>query len=63
MCYFDVTPPKIRELIGVPNAGRLVHRLVHNFRASYDILLFSFFDRAGQITSTGATDHATSATN
>ncbi len=32
MCYFDVTPPKIRELIGIPNAGRLVHRLVHSRR-------------------------------
>ncbi|KDR76589.1 hypothetical protein GALMADRAFT_139507 [Galerina marginata CBS 339.88] len=29
--YFDLTPPEIGELIGVPNAGRLVHRLVHNF--------------------------------
>ena len=24
-------PPEIGELIGIPNAGRLVHRLVHNF--------------------------------
>jgi pre-mRNA-splicing helicase BRR2 len=29
--YFDLSPPEIGELIGVPNAGRLVHRLVHNF--------------------------------
>jgi pre-mRNA-splicing helicase BRR2 len=29
--YFDLNPPEIAELIGVPNAGRLVHRLVHNF--------------------------------
>ncbi|KAF9471286.1 Sec63-domain-containing protein [Pholiota conissans] len=30
--YFDVlTPPEIGELIGIPNTGRLVHRLVHNF--------------------------------
>ncbi|KAF7797360.1 hypothetical protein EIP86_008555 [Pleurotus ostreatoroseus] len=29
--YFDLTPPEIGELIGVQNAGRLVHRLVHNF--------------------------------
>ncbi|KAH9477321.1 U5 small nuclear ribonucleoprotein 200 kDa helicase [Psilocybe cubensis] len=29
--YFDLTPPEIGELIGIPNAGRLVHRLVHNF--------------------------------
>ena len=25
------TPPEIGELVGIPNAGRLVHRLVHNF--------------------------------
>src|SRR5712671_2542853 len=25
------TPPEIGELLGIPNAGRLVHRLVHNF--------------------------------
>jgi len=25
------TPPEIGELIGIPNAGRLIHRLVHNF--------------------------------
>ncbi|KAG6330761.1 hypothetical protein ID866_8327, partial [Astraeus odoratus] len=29
--YFDLTPPELGELIGIPNAGRLVHRLVHNF--------------------------------
>ena len=29
--YFDLTPPEIGELIGIPNAGRLVHLLVHNF--------------------------------
>ncbi|KAF7968038.1 hypothetical protein HWV62_32144 [Athelia sp. TMB] len=29
--YFDLSPPEIGELIGIPNAGRLVHRLVHNF--------------------------------
>jgi pre-mRNA-splicing helicase BRR2 len=29
--YFDLSPPEIGELIGLPNAGRLVHRLVHNF--------------------------------
>ncbi|KAG6913445.1 hypothetical protein DXG01_006788, partial [Tephrocybe rancida] len=29
--YFDLSPPEIAELIGIPNAGRLVHRLVHNF--------------------------------
>lgn len=29
--YFDLTPPEIGELIGILNAGRLVHRLVHNF--------------------------------
>ncbi|KAN0134228.1 Sec63 Brl domain containing protein [Lactarius tabidus] len=29
--YFDLTPPEIGELLGIPNAGRLVHRLVHNF--------------------------------
>lgn len=29
--YFDLTPPEIGELIGIPNAGKLVHRLVHNF--------------------------------
>ena len=28
--YFDLTPPEIGELIGIPNAGRL-HRLVHSF--------------------------------
>src|SRR6266851_474835 len=26
------TPPEIGELLGIPNAGRLVHRLVHNFQ-------------------------------
>lgn len=25
------SPPEIGELIGIQNAGRLVHRLVHNF--------------------------------
>ncbi|KAF7323081.1 hypothetical protein HMN09_00088200 [Mycena chlorophos] len=29
--YFDLTPPEIGELIGIPNAGRLVYRLIHNF--------------------------------
>ncbi|EKM79046.1 hypothetical protein AGABI1DRAFT_60232 [Agaricus bisporus var. burnettii JB137-S8] len=29
--YFDLTPPEIGELIGIPNAGKLVHRLVHSF--------------------------------
>lgn len=29
--YFDLNPPEIGELLGIPNAGRLVHRLVHNF--------------------------------
>ncbi|KAF8270130.1 putative RNA helicase [Lactarius quietus] len=29
--YFDLTPPEIGELLGIPNAGRLVHRLVHSF--------------------------------
>ncbi|KAG6820013.1 hypothetical protein H0H93_006477 [Arthromyces matolae] len=29
--YFDLNPPEIAELIGIPNAGRLVHRLVHSF--------------------------------
>jgi pre-mRNA-splicing helicase BRR2 len=29
--YFDLDPPEIGELIGIPNAGRLVHRLVHSF--------------------------------
>lgn len=29
--YFDLTPPEIGELLGIPNAGKLVHRLVHNF--------------------------------
>ncbi|KAI0302834.1 Sec63-domain-containing protein [Multifurca ochricompacta] len=29
--YFDLTPPEVGELLGIPNAGRLVHRLVHNF--------------------------------
>ncbi|KII91381.1 hypothetical protein PLICRDRAFT_135522 [Plicaturopsis crispa FD-325 SS-3] len=29
--YFDLSPPEIGELIGIPNAGRLVHRLVHSF--------------------------------
>ncbi|KZT38321.1 putative RNA helicase [Sistotremastrum suecicum HHB10207 ss-3] len=29
--YFDLEPPEIGELIGVQNAGRLVHRLVHSF--------------------------------
>ncbi|KIY72493.1 putative RNA helicase [Cylindrobasidium torrendii FP15055 ss-10] len=29
--YFDLNPPEIGELIGMANAGRLVHKLVHNF--------------------------------
>ncbi|KIY53142.1 putative RNA helicase [Fistulina hepatica ATCC 64428] len=29
--YFDLTPPEIGELLGMTNAGRLVHRLVHTF--------------------------------
>ncbi|KIJ15220.1 hypothetical protein PAXINDRAFT_99703 [Paxillus involutus ATCC 200175] len=29
--YFDLNPPELGELIGIPNSGRLVHRLVHNF--------------------------------
>lgn len=29
--YFDLNPPEIGELIGMPGAGRLVHRLVHSF--------------------------------
>ncbi|KAI0088962.1 Sec63-domain-containing protein [Irpex rosettiformis] len=29
--YFDLNPAEIGELIGVQNAGKLVHRLVHNF--------------------------------
>nr|VWO96385.1 Pre-mRNA-splicing ATP-dependent RNA helicase PRP28 (EC [Ganoderma boninense] len=29
--YFDLNPPEIGELIGIQNAGRLVHRLVHSF--------------------------------
>ena len=29
--HFDLSPPEIGELIGIQNAGKLVHRLVHNF--------------------------------
>ena len=29
--YFDLTPPEIGELSSIPNAGKLVHRLVHSF--------------------------------
>ena len=29
--YFDLSPPEIGELIGIQNAGKLVHRLVHSF--------------------------------
>ena len=29
--YFDLDPPELGELIGMANAGRLVHRLVHQF--------------------------------
>ncbi|KAI0258389.1 Sec63-domain-containing protein [Gloeopeniophorella convolvens] len=29
--YFDLSPPEVGELLGITNAGRLVHRLVHNF--------------------------------
>ncbi|GJE96304.1 Sec63-domain-containing protein [Phanerochaete sordida] len=29
--YFDLNPPEIGELIGIQNAGKLVHRLVHSF--------------------------------
>ena len=43
--YFDLTPPEIGELIGIPNAGRLVHRLVHNFpKLSYVIVLSDFVE-------------------
>lgn len=28
---FLQNPPEIGELIGIPNAGKLVHRLVHSF--------------------------------
>lgn len=29
--YFDLNPPEIGELIGIPKAGKLVHKLVHQF--------------------------------
>ncbi|KAJ3757592.1 putative RNA helicase [Lentinula raphanica] len=29
--YFDLSPPELGELINLPNAGKLVHRLVHSF--------------------------------
>ncbi|KAG8936165.1 DEIH-box ATPase [Tulasnella sp. 418] len=29
--YFDLQPPEIGELIGIQNAGKIVHRLVHCF--------------------------------
>ena len=29
--YFDLSPPEIGELIGIQNAGKLVHRLIHSF--------------------------------
>ncbi|EPQ53751.1 Sec63-domain-containing protein [Gloeophyllum trabeum ATCC 11539] len=29
--YFDLNPPEIGELLGIPKAGQLVHRLVHSF--------------------------------
>ncbi|KAG9310011.1 putative RNA helicase [Chiua virens] len=29
--YFDLDPPQLGELVGISNAGRLIHRLVHNF--------------------------------
>ncbi|KAF8886795.1 putative RNA helicase [Infundibulicybe gibba] len=29
--YFDLSPPEIGELINIPAAGKLVHRLVHSF--------------------------------
>ncbi|KAG6378229.1 hypothetical protein JVT61DRAFT_13929 [Boletus reticuloceps] len=29
--YFDLDPPELGELIGIPNAGCLIHQLVHNF--------------------------------
>ena len=29
--YFDLEPPELAELIGLPKAGRVVHRLVHRF--------------------------------
>jgi pre-mRNA-splicing helicase BRR2 len=31
MLMLAKTPPEIGELLGIPHAGRLVHRLVHNF--------------------------------
>jgi pre-mRNA-splicing helicase BRR2 len=41
--YFDLSPPEIGELIGIPNAGRLVHRLVHSFpKLQYAHCLFCF---------------------
>ncbi len=39
--YFDLTPPEIGELIGIPNAGRLVHRLVHNFPKLQYVYIFT----------------------
>ncbi|KAF8320257.1 Sec63-domain-containing protein [Clavulina sp. PMI_390] len=29
--YFDLQPPELGELLGIQNAGKLVHRLVHSF--------------------------------
>jgi len=40
--YFDLTPPEIGKLIGIPNAGRLVHRLVHNYKITVCDVLSSY---------------------
>lgn len=29
--YFDLTPPDLGELVGVPKMGRTLHKLVHQF--------------------------------
>jgi len=38
--YFDLTPPEIGELIGIPNASRLVHCFVHNFPKLQYVVFF-----------------------
>ncbi|KAH0839471.1 P-loop containing nucleoside triphosphate hydrolase protein [Lanmaoa asiatica] len=36
--YFNLNPPELGELISIPNAGRLVHRLIHNFPKLHSLL-------------------------
>lgn len=42
--YFFLDPPELAELLGLPKAGRLVHRLVHQFPLRKCLRTSTFFD-------------------